>query len=66
VELAGVVARDGSLQALRALHSPGPELTQAAVEAARSWRFEPATLNGQPVAISITIAFDFELEGANP
>ena len=34
-------------------------LEEAAMEAAREWRFEPATCNGKPVAVlySLTVRF---------
>jgi len=36
------------------------DLTQAAVEAARQWRFEPARKGGQAVRATTTIRFPFE------
>ena len=33
--------------------------TQLAIEAVKKWRFEPAKLNGKPVAASIPVAFSF-------
>jgi protein TonB len=41
--------------------SPGPEFTKAAIEAAKRWRFEPAKLNAQPVAVLINITMEFRL-----
>jgi TonB family protein len=36
------------------------DLTQAAIEAARQWRFEPARKNGEPVRTTTTVRFPFE------
>jgi TonB family protein len=41
--------------------SPGPEFSKSAVEAVKTWTFEPAKLNGQPVAVLINISMDFRL-----
>ena len=39
-----------------------PGLAQAALDAARQWRFEPTLLNGQPVEFVTTMNFTFELD----
>jgi TonB family protein len=41
--------------------SPGPEFTNAAIEAVKKWTFNPAKLNGQPVAVLITVTTEFRL-----
>ena len=38
-----------------------PMLDPAALEAARQWSFEPALLNGRPVAVWVSIPFKFSL-----
>jgi protein TonB len=40
-----------------------PALDRAALEAVRTWRFEPALRDGQPVHSVISIPFLFQLEG---
>ena len=40
--------------------------TPLVVEAAKRWRFQPATLHGQPVASKVPIAFVFERPVLNP
>jgi TonB family protein len=43
--------------------SPGAEeLAAAAVDAVTAWRFEPATLNGEPVDVYFTINVQFKLQ----
>jgi len=39
--------------------TPGPEFAKAAIEAVRKWRFEPAKLNGQPVAVLFVVEMAF-------
>ncbi len=39
--------------------SPGPEFTNAVIEAVRKWSFEPAKLNGQSVAVLINVTTEF-------
>jgi TonB family protein len=43
--------------------SPGgdPRLVRAALDAVRQWRYQPALLNGEPVAIDTQITVDFRL-----
>ncbi|MGH9804001.1 MAG: energy transducer TonB [Candidatus Acidiferrales bacterium] len=48
VHLDVVVGKDGRVQSVRVV-SGHPLLVQAAVEAVRQWRYEPAQLNGEPV-----------------
>jgi protein TonB len=38
---------------------------EAAREAVRSWRYEPAMLNGRPVSVRMTVTVRFELRGAS-
>lgn len=39
--------------------SPNPEFAKAAIDAVKKWTFEPARLNGQPVAVLIRIEMQF-------
>jgi TonB family protein len=45
----------------RVLLQEGQGLDDAALRAARQWTFEPATLNGKPVAASTTVEFEFKV-----
>ena len=44
--------------------SPGtdPRLAQAALDAVRQWRYQPALLNGEPVQIDTKVTVDFRLD----
>lgn len=59
VRLHIVVDEQGSVRTPTIDASSGPEFTKAAIEAVRMWTFEPAKLNGQPVAALITIKVNF-------
>lgn len=61
VRLQGIIGGDGSMLALSVLGSNDPDLTNAALEAVRQWRYRPVRLNGIPVEIVTTIDVDFKL-----
>ncbi|MGD8395726.1 MAG: M56 family metallopeptidase [Candidatus Eiseniibacteriota bacterium] len=42
-----------------------PEFADSALEAARQWRFEPASRAGEPIALRIKIPVKFRLDGAS-
>jgi len=47
---------------IRVLHSADPRLAEAALQAARQWRWEPARLaDGTPIAVYFTLTFNFRL-----
>jgi periplasmic protein TonB len=56
-----VVGPDGRTHNLRVQSSLGMGLDEKALDAVRTWRFLPATLNGQPVAAQIAVEVDFRL-----
>ena len=57
------IDRDGIPRRIRVLQG-FPALSEAAVAAAEQWRFEPATLHGEPVAFDYRLAVNFDLQGA--
>lgn len=61
VVLDAVVGTEGEVHFITVISGP-PSLRLAAVEAAKQYRYEPATRNGQPVPehVHITIRFRFE------
>jgi protein TonB len=58
-----VVMPDGTVGDVEIVRSLDPVwgLDQEAVKAARQWRFEPGTRNGEPVAVLVTIELTFTL-----
>lgn len=52
----------GTVEAVEAIEGQPYGLTEAAVEAARSWRFRPALLRGEPVAVVYVVTVNFRLE----
>lgn len=61
VVVQAIVKTDGTVGDLRLVRSLHPELDDAAVDAARRWRFEAGTLNGQPVPVVVVIELTFTL-----
>jgi len=58
-----VVLPDGTVGDIEIVRSLDPVfgLDQEAIRAARQWRFEPGTRNGEPVAVLVTIELSFTL-----
>jgi TonB family protein len=61
VKIAGTVDPQGSFTDLCLMEAAGVGLDDKAFEAVRRWQFEPATLNGQPVAVRILVEVTFRL-----
>lgn len=61
VTLQLIVAEDGKAENVKVLRSLGPGLDQKAIEAVSKWKFDPATKDGKPVAVEITVEVDFHL-----
>jgi protein TonB len=58
VVLQASVSVSGVVVATKVLSGPAM-LRQAAVDALRRWKYQPATLNGSPVAVDITVTMSF-------
>lgn len=58
VTLAMVIRKDGTVTDVQVVSGPS-ELTAAAVDAARQWRYRPYQLLGRPVEIQTTAQFKF-------
>ncbi len=56
-----VVGPDGRPRDIRIARSVGLGLDEKAMEAVRTWRFEPARKDGQPVAVQINVEVSFRL-----
>jgi periplasmic protein TonB len=61
VVLEAILDRNGRVDQLRVVKSV-PLLDQAALDAVRQWRYSPTVLNGQPVAVLMTITIKFTLQ----
>ena len=59
--LSFTVSQDGKASDITVVHSLGMGLDENAVEALKTWRFEPAFRDGKPVAEQVTVNIDFRL-----
>jgi len=60
VIIQATIGADGSVVDAEVLR-PIPFLSQAALDAVRQWRFTPPRLNGQPIAVIMTVTVNFKL-----
>lgn len=56
-----IVGSDGKTHEVAVLHSLGMGLDEKAVEAVRTWRFEPGMKDGSPVPVEINVEVNFHL-----
>ncbi len=61
VLLWAVIGADGHPRDVRVQRSLGMGLDQKAIDAVKTWRFSPATKDGQPVAVQVNIEVNFRL-----
>jgi len=61
VSLLIVVGVDGRAHDIRPLRSLGMGLDEKAIEAVRTWRFEPGKKDGRPVPVEIEVDVDFRI-----
>ena len=54
-----IIGTDGSVTDAKVLRSI-PLLDQAAIDAARKWKYEPTQLNGMPVQVIMTATVPFQ------
>jgi len=63
VLLSAALDTEGVPSDIRVLRSPDPRLSEAALAAARQWRWEPArTTDGKAIAVYFTLTFNFRLQ----
>lgn len=60
VIIQATIGVDGAVEDVAVLRSV-PLLDQAALAAVRQWRYTPTRLNGEPVAVVMTVTVNFEL-----
>jgi protein TonB len=56
-----IIGSDGRPRDIRIQRSLGLGLDEKAIETVRTWRFEPAKKDGQPVAVAINVEVNFNL-----
>ncbi|HEY2362124.1 MAG TPA: energy transducer TonB [Candidatus Angelobacter sp.] len=61
VTLLATIGADGRTRDLLVVRSLGMGLDEKAIEAVRTWRFEPAKKDGRPVAVQMNIIVSFHL-----
>jgi TonB family protein len=61
VHLHGLIGTDGTLVGLTPVGFANPDLTNAALDAVRQWRYKPTLLNNEPVQVITTIDVEFKL-----
>lgn len=61
VQLAVVIAKDGTIQEIHSLGGPAL-LIQSAMDAVKQWLYSPTLVNNQPVAVATTIDLNFSLD----
>lgn len=61
VQIAGTVDPQGSFKDLCVSQAGGAGLDEKAMEAVKTWTFEPATQRGEPVAVRVNVEVSFRL-----
>ncbi len=56
-----IVGPDGRVRDVRVQRTLGMGLDEKAIEAVRTWKFDPAKRNGQPVAVQVNVEVNFRL-----
>ncbi len=56
------ITESGVVAGVCLLQSVAPDFDTAVMDAARGWKFEPATMNGQPVPVLFNLTVKFELK----
>jgi len=61
VVIDAVIGPDGSVAQLQPKPDSDPDFAAAAMHAIRLWRFSPTRLNGEPVAVDMTVTVKFQI-----
>jgi TonB family protein len=61
VHLQALIGTDGTLVGLTPIGFADPDLTNAALDAVKQWRYKPTLLNNEPVQVITTIDVEFKL-----
>jgi len=60
VKLDVLIGKDGAVESAKVTDGP-KDLTKAAVNAVKHWRYEPTLLNGKPVEVETVVEMGFKL-----
>jgi protein TonB len=61
VQIDALIDVNGHVSATKVLSGPAL-LHQSAIDAVRLWKYQPASLNGKPVAMHLTVTVHFKLQ----
>ncbi len=56
------ISDTGIVENVRLVKSCAPDLDTAAMDAVRRWTFEPAKMDGKPVAVLFNLTVNFKLK----
>ncbi|MFL6305334.1 MAG: TonB family protein [Candidatus Sulfotelmatobacter sp.] len=60
VDLVATISKEGNISSIK-VTSGDPQLTKAAVDAVKQWKYKPYLLNGEPVEIQTQVTIKFKL-----
>ena len=66
VVLEAIITAKGDVAGLELLRPVHPLLDAAALEAVQQWKYRPATREGQPIDVIMTVTVTFNISGAPP
>lgn len=66
VRLWCIIGTDGSVREAGIAKSLSQDFDESAINAVRQWTFEPATRNGQPVEVKVSVEVSFKLSQVKP
>jgi protein TonB len=61
VKIDALIDADGRVTTMKIISGPAL-LQQSAMDALRQWKYRPATLNGAPVSMHLTVTLQFRLQ----
>jgi protein TonB len=62
VIIEAIIDKNGTVTDARTLRGLPMGVSEAALDAVRKWKYRPATLNGRPVAVYLTVTVTFTLQ----
>jgi protein TonB len=62
VILEAIITKVGNVESVRVLRGLNPLLDNAAMRAVQQWKYKPATFNGRPVPVYLTVTVTFTLQ----